>query len=84
MSSMTFDDLKQIMTTAVGEGEAEELVEGRLTVAFTEIGYDSLAVLEIASQIQRQYGLKIPDEAIEEMDSPQAVLDYVNARLAVA
>ncbi|MEV5985402.1 acyl carrier protein [Streptomyces sp. NPDC052051] len=82
--SMTFDDLKQVITTAVGDGLAEELEESRIAVAFTEIGYDSLAVLEIASQIQRQYGLKIPDEAIEEMDSPQAVLDYVNGRLATA
>ncbi|MGY1434615.1 acyl carrier protein [Streptomyces reniochalinae] len=82
MSSISFDDLKAIMSRCTGELDGRELTESDLSTSFTEIGYDSLAVLEIASQLQREYGLQIPDEAIEEMDSPQAVIDYVNTNLA--
>ncbi|MFE9457568.1 acyl carrier protein [Streptomyces californicus] len=81
-STMTFGDLKDIMSRCTGE--TEDLTEEHLGLDFTEIGYDSLAILEIASQIQREYGLQIPDEAIEEMNSPQAVIDYVNNSLAAA
>ncbi|MGC9535674.1 acyl carrier protein [Streptomyces sp. UG1] len=80
-STMTFEDLKTIVSRCVDE---LELTEADLGTAFTEIGYDSLAVLEIASQIQREYGLQIPDEAIETMDTPKAVIDYVNTSLAAA
>ncbi|MFI6207685.1 acyl carrier protein [Streptomyces sp. NPDC051041] len=79
---MTFGDLKEIMSRCTGE--TEELTEEHLAADFTDMGYDSLAVLEIASQIQREYGLQIPDEAIEEMNSPQAVIEYVNNSLAAA
>jgi act minimal PKS acyl carrier protein len=83
MSGITFDELKAIMNRCTGD-DGVELSESDLGTDFTDMGYDSLAVLEIASQIQREYGLQIPDEAIEEMNSPQAVIDYVNAGLAVA
>ncbi|GBP99905.1 acyl carrier protein [Streptomyces spongiicola] len=79
-SSMTFGDLKAIMGRCTGD--IEQLTEDHLGTAFTDLGYDSLAVLEIASQIQREYGLQIPDEAIEDMTSPQSVIDYVNTGLA--
>ncbi len=83
-NTMTFEDLKAIVSRCVGELDELDLAETDLATAFTEIGYDSLAVLEIASQIQREYGLQIPDEAIETMDSPKAVIDYVNNSLAAA
>ncbi|ELP70419.1 acyl carrier protein [Streptomyces turgidiscabies] len=79
-ANMTFDDLKAVMSRCTGD--VDELNPDNLDAAFTDIGYDSLAVLEIASQIQREYSLQIPDEAIEGMNSPQAVIDYVNASLA--
>ncbi|MGX4692060.1 acyl carrier protein [Streptomyces sp. JNUCC 63] len=83
-SPMTFEDLKAIVSRCTGELDGLDLTEADLGTSFTEIGYDSLAVLEIASQIQREYGLQIPDEAIETMDSPKAVIDYVNTSLAAA
>ncbi|WP_105973317.1 acyl carrier protein [Streptomyces geranii] len=79
-ANMTFDDLKAVMSRCTGD--VDDLTPDKLDAAFTDIGYDSLAVLEIASQIQREYSLQIPDEAIEGMQSPQAVIDYVNASLA--
>ncbi|WP_329277700.1 acyl carrier protein [Streptomyces sp. NBC_01451] len=79
-ASMTFEDLKAVMSRCTGE--VDDLRADNLDAAFTDIGYDSLAVLEIASQIQREYSLQIPDEAIEGMNSPQDVIDYVNASLS--
>lgn len=84
MSTMNIDDLKAVMNRCTGQLDGSELTAADLGTSFPEIGFDSLAVLEIASQIQREYGLQIPDEAIETMDCPQAVIDYVNAQLEAA
>ena len=84
MSQLTLDQLKQIMLRCSGVDEGVDL-DGDITEQqFREIGYDSLAVLEMASQLQREYKLDIPDEAIEELKSPGDVLRYVNGKLAVA
>jgi minimal PKS acyl carrier protein len=84
VSQLTLDQLKQIMLRCSGVDEGVDL-DGDITEQqFREIGYDSLAVLEMASQLQREYKLDIPDEAIEELKSPGDVLRYVNGKLAVA
>jgi act minimal PKS acyl carrier protein len=84
VSQLTLDQLKQIMLRCSGVDEGVDLEGDIVDQQFREIGYDSLAVLEMASQLQRQYKLDIPDEAIEELKSPGDVLRYVNGKLAVA
>ncbi|WP_306212599.1 acyl carrier protein [Actinoplanes sp. RD1] len=78
----TLDDLRRIMRECAGEDEDTDL-SGRIDeVPFPELGYDSLALLEIASRIQREYGIPMPDESIEAMSTPDATVGYVNARFA--
>ncbi len=82
MSQINLEGLKAIMLRCSGVDEGITLDDTILDTEFGDLGYDSLAVLEIASQLQREYGLKIPDEAIEEMETPRSVIDYVNSSLA--
>jgi act minimal PKS acyl carrier protein len=77
MAELTMDTLKEIMLLCSGVDEAVSLDGDIEACQFRELGYDSLAVLEIASQVQRRYGLSIPDEAIEQMTTPGSVLSYV-------
>ncbi|GLY75517.1 acyl carrier protein [Actinoallomurus iriomotensis] len=81
MARLTFEDLAGIMRECAGADESADLIAG---MTFEELGCDSLAVLQIASQIQNRYQVKIPDEAIEELTSPTSMVDYVNQRLAAA
>jgi minimal PKS acyl carrier protein len=84
VSELTIDQLKQIMLRCSGVDDGVDLSGDITDEQFRELGYDSLAVLEMASQLQREYKLEIPDEAIEELNSPGDVLRYVNGKLAVA
>ncbi|TDD73471.1 actinorhodin polyketide synthase [Actinomadura rubrisoli] len=52
-----------------------------LDTPFTDMDFDSLAVLEIATRVQQDYHLAIPDEAVADLTTPRDVLDYVTQRL---
>jgi len=48
------------------------------------IGYESLALLEAGSLIEREYGISLDEEAVGEANTPRAFIDVVNAQLAPA
>jgi act minimal PKS acyl carrier protein len=81
MTDFTVADLKDIMLKAA-DGTAPALDGDFLDTPFPELEFDSLAVLEIATLLQQNYHLVIPDEAVAELTSPRVVLDYVTARLS--
>ncbi|KWX04664.1 hypothetical protein TH66_05460 [Carbonactinospora thermoautotrophica] len=81
MAQFTLDDLKQIMRTSAGVDESVDLDGDIAHVAFADLGYDSLAVLEMQSRISQDLGIEIPDDALEHMKTPAEAVAYVNARL---
>ncbi|WP_214410322.1 acyl carrier protein [Sphaerisporangium fuscum] len=82
MTTFTLDDMRQIMSGCAGVPDSVDLADDIGEVPFVDLGYDSLAVLEMAARIQQRLGIRIPDDAVEEMKTPQAAVDYVNRRLA--
>lgn len=84
MSELTLSELKEIMRASAGVAEGVNLDGDIVDVEFADLGYDSLAVLELASQVERRYGIPIPDEAVSEMPTPGRALEFINARLAVS
>lgn len=86
MPQFTLDQLRDLMRSCTDTDD----VAGRLDLdrditatQFSDLDFDSLAVLELATRIQQDYDVPMPDEAIAEMTTPQAVLDYVNGQMAV-
>ncbi|MBV6696721.1 acyl carrier protein [Kitasatospora aureofaciens] len=78
MDTLNLDGLREIMRQCVGTGEAVDLDGDILHADFGELGYDSLAVLEVVTQVQGRLGVGIPDEVIDDLRTPAALLDYVN------
>ncbi|MFI9240371.1 acyl carrier protein [Streptomyces sp. NPDC053079] len=77
----TFDieDLKRILREGAG---GVSMLEGDVSdVSFEELGYDSLALLETASRIGREYGLKFEDTAFVDIETPDDLVQVVNAHL---
>ncbi|MET7762948.1 phosphopantetheine-binding protein [Streptomyces sp. NPDC005336] len=82
MSTLSVDKLIEITRATQGESEdLSSLTEEVLDTPFTDLNIDSLAVLEVITQIQDEFQLRIPDAAMDEMKTPRQVLDYVNQRL---
>ena len=54
-------------------------IEGDIaSVPFTDLGFDSLDVLEVATRLQQELGLRIPDDAISDMKTPGDMVRFVN------
>ncbi|MGW7794054.1 acyl carrier protein [Streptomyces tricolor] len=81
MAKLTIDRLKDILRISAGEDESEQLAGEIGETTFGELGYDSLALLETAALIKREYGVDITDD-IEHLTTPQALTDFVNAKSA--
>ncbi|WP_411139498.1 acyl carrier protein [Streptomyces sp. x-80] len=84
MSDYTLDDLRVVMQDSVGVDESVDLSGDIADVAFADLGYDSLAVLELANQVQRAVGVPIADEPALEATSPGAFVACVNQALTEA
>ncbi|SNX63784.1 act minimal PKS acyl carrier protein [Streptomyces sp. TLI_55] len=86
MSQRTFtlDDLKRILLEGSGapeggglDGDAQDVLD----TEFSDIGYDSLALLETASRIEREYGIDLDESLIGDATTPRAFIDAVGDHL---
>lgn len=75
---LTIDEFKNIMQAVAGDYAAVDLSGDIADTPLADLGYDSLAVLEIASVVQQRYGLSVPDDCTERMTTPQAAVTYLN------
>ncbi|MCW6009761.1 acyl carrier protein [Micromonospora sp. CPCC 205371] len=84
MNLLTNDELRDIMRACVGNEPAAELEGDIFDRTFSDLAFDSLAVLEVAARLQETYRIPVPDEAVEKMKTPRDVVDYINQQLAAA
>jgi minimal PKS acyl carrier protein len=78
--TMTIDDLRTILINCAG---CDDTLRGDIADAsFDELGYDSLALIDTAAMLKREYGVVIPDEQLIELRSPGELLGLINERLA--
>ncbi|MFI6736342.1 acyl carrier protein [Nonomuraea sp. NPDC050451] len=78
---LTIDDLKRLLRVAAGDSDVADLDGDIVDVRFEELGYDSIALLETASLIERDFGVKVGDD-IAGADTPREFLAQINAAVA--
>jgi acyl carrier protein len=83
-SELTLDDLRRILRAVAGEAEGAGLDGDILDVTFTDLGYDSLALLETAGQIERERDLQLDESTITEAQTPRQLLAAVTEQLVAA
>ncbi|MFF9486111.1 acyl carrier protein [Streptomyces sp. NPDC014676] len=77
-------DLRTVLVECAGDLDDMELGEAALDRLFTDLGYDSLAILETAAAVGQRYGVELRDEDVAEAVTPRAFLLLVNRTLATA
>jgi act minimal PKS acyl carrier protein len=76
--SFELQDLRRILREGAG---ADVDLDGEiLDTAFDDLGYDSVALMETAGRITREYGIPVDDDALTPAATPRALLDHVNRR----
>jgi act minimal PKS acyl carrier protein len=80
MKSLTLDRLRMIMRDCAGENESIDLNGDIGEVTFMDLGYDSLALLETASRLEREFDVSLEDDSVSEEETPNALIELVNAK----
>jgi act minimal PKS acyl carrier protein len=84
MSHLTFPELTRILVECSGADDTTDLTEEALDTPFTDLGFDSLAVLETAAAVGERYGAELSDKDLARADTPRAFLLLVNETLSAA
>jgi act minimal PKS acyl carrier protein len=81
-TQLTPEDLKKILRECAGEDDSVSLEGEFLDTPFLDLGYDSLALLEAAALIKRQFGVTVSDDDLHGVETPGQLLDKVNSTAA--
>ncbi|MEU7213470.1 SRPBCC family protein [Streptomyces sp. NPDC044989] len=84
MAELTLDELKRFLLSAAGDDESVELSGDILHVRLVDLGFDSLAVIDTLGRLERHFGVKLPEEATTEVETPADLLAAVNRQVAEA
>lgn len=75
----TLDDLRKVLREGAGAAEGVDLDADILDTAFESLGYDSLALLETAVRISREYHVPLDDDVASSAKTPRELLALVNS-----
>ncbi|MGW0121052.1 acyl carrier protein [Streptomyces sp. NPDC003327] len=81
MQQITIADLQTIMTQCAGEDEEALSLEEAPDRAFEELGYDSLALLETYSRLERDFGVELCEDELGDIHTARQLVDFVNSLL---
>lgn len=84
MSIHTIGELTELMRETLGDDETVDLGGDILDVPLADLGFDSLAKLELAAGLRHRYGVAVPDDVLEGLVTPRDALNLVNGDVAVA
>jgi acyl carrier protein len=77
MSADILDKVKAVIADKL-DVEIEKIVpEANFA---NDLGADSLDVVELVMALEEDFGVEIPDEEAEKLQTVQAVVDYINAK----
>lgn len=77
-TEITLDELKQALREAAGDTDSANLEGDVLDIDFSDLGYDSLALLETAGKITRDYGVTLADDSVTSVKTLRELLKVVN------
>lgn len=69
-----FDRLKSIIADKLGVDESQVTKEANFT---TDLGTDSLDQVELVMEIEREFGIQIPDDEAENIQTVGQALDFI-------
>jgi act minimal PKS acyl carrier protein len=82
MSELTLVGLTAILRESAGEDESSTLQGDIMDAEFSELGYDSIALMETAGRIQIDYGVVLADDVVVQARTPRELLRLVNRSIS--
>ncbi|OON82579.1 acyl carrier protein [Streptomyces tsukubensis] len=82
MSQLTIESLRTILVEVAGQDDSFDADTDIATLTFDELGYDSLALMELASTVEKRFGVEIDEEELAKLATPGDLVLFVNGMLA--
>ncbi|EAW38268.1 acyl carrier protein [Lyngbya sp. PCC 8106] len=76
--SDTFEKVKKIAAEQLGVEDSEVKPEANFV---NDLGADSLDTVELVMALEEEFGIEIPDEAAEKIETVQAAVDYIDKQV---
>jgi acyl carrier protein len=76
--SDTFEKVKKIVVDQLEVEENEVTPEANFV---NDLGADSLDTVELVMALEEEFGVEIPDEAAEQIETVQAAVDYIDSHV---
>lgn len=81
--SLSQDEFLELMKFSAGDDSGIDFTRPDvLDVSFDNLGFDSLSQVELIEQLRDRLALPMPDEVVDELTTPSALLGYVTTELA--
>jgi acyl carrier protein len=78
---MDREEVVRRMNTVIAESLGVSSSEVKLESSFIDdLGADSLDIVELVMQIEKEFGIDIPDEDAEKISTVQDAIDYILGR----
>jgi len=82
MATFTQVDLVGYIRRAAGEDEGLDLDGDIAEITFADLGYDSVAMVEVALLVERELGISLPeDDRTGKSGTPKEFVELVNEQL---
>ncbi|MFZ1026177.1 MAG: acyl carrier protein [Limnoraphis robusta] len=76
--SDTFEKVKKIVVDQLEVEENEVTPEANFV---NDLGADSLDTVELVMALEEEFGVDIPDDAAEKIETVQAAVDYIDSHV---
>ena len=73
------EKVKKMIVEQLGVNESEVIPEAKF---IDDLGADSLDIVELIMALEDEYGIEIPDEDAEKMETVGDAIKYIEERLA--
>ena len=72
-----FEKLKELVIDQLGAEEDEVTMEANIQ---EDLGADSLDVVDLVMSVEEEFGVKIPDEELENIKTVGGIVDYIDEK----
>ncbi|WP_413165985.1 acyl carrier protein [Capilliphycus salinus ALCB114379] len=81
MSDSTFEKVQKIVADQLGVEEKDVTPQANFV---NDLGADSLDTVELVMALEEEFGIEIPDDAAEKIETVQAAVDYIDNKVTAS
>lgn len=80
MAKLTLAELVNAIRKSAGDSDVADLDGDILDITFEELGYDSVALLELSVTLRSEHGITLSDDEILNIETPRGALELINGQ----